>query len=136
MSSEQWPLWGEEGTCVLYLHTQTPAIAHIPNPSTPGCLKATSVSARHTPVFTFHQLWLQPGNPVHVLPHPASCMKVSYWREFVAYKMAEWIQETVPTCTVELELAGNDTTLTVELTDEERKLLSDKLDGFLGRWVR
>ena len=54
----------------------------------------------------------------------------------MAYKMAEWIQETVPTCTVELELAGNDTTLTVELTDEERKLLSDKLDGFLGRWVR
>lgn len=67
---------------------------------------------------------------------PPDGVKVSYWREFVAYKMAEWIQETVPTCTVELELAGNDTTLTVELTDEERKLLSDKLDGFLGRWVR
>ena len=67
---------------------------------------------------------------------PPDGVKVSCWREFVAYKMAEWIQETVPTCTVELELAGNYTTLTVELTDEERKLLSDKLDGFLGRWVR
>lgn len=67
---------------------------------------------------------------------PPDGVKVSYWREFVAYKMAEWIQETVPACTVELELAGNDTTLTVELTDEERKLLSDELDGFLGRWVR
>jgi hypothetical protein len=67
---------------------------------------------------------------------PPDGVKVSYWREFVAYKMAEWIQETVPTCTVELELAGNDTTLTVELTDEERKLLSSELEGFIGRWVR
>lgn len=67
---------------------------------------------------------------------PPDGVVVTYWTEFVAYKMAEWIQETVPTCTVELELAGNDTTLTVELTDEERKLLSDKLDGFLGMWVR
>ena len=27
---------------------------------------------------------------------PPDGVKVSYWREFVAYKMAEWIQETVP----------------------------------------
>lgn len=41
----------------------------IPNPSRPGCLKATSVSAGHNPAMsTFHQLWLQPGNPVPFSP--------------------------------------------------------------------
>ena len=65
---------------------------------------------------------------------PPDGVKVSCWREFVAYKMAEWIQETVPTCTVELELAGNDTVLSVEATEEENKKLAAELDGFLRKW--
>ncbi len=61
-------------------------------------------------------------------------VKVSCWREFIAYKTAEWIQETIPTCTVEVELAGNDTTLSVELSDEEHEKLSSELDDFLKKW--
>lgn len=60
-------------------------------------------------------------------------VEFSCWKELTAYKMAEYIKEIVPTSYVELTLAGNETILEVELTDEEQLKLNGSLFSFLNK---
>ena len=55
-------------------------------------------------------------------------------REFVCYKMSEQIKDYVPTAKVECVLCGNDSTINVELSEEEEQILNSKLYAFLKKW--
>ena len=51
----------------------------------------------------------------------------SYWREYVVYKMAEYICEIIPQSKVEVTLDGNDSTIQIELDDSEHQKLNREL---------
>lgn len=55
----------------------------------------------------------------------------NYLQELVVEKTAEFIQEILPDAEIEIELDGNNSTLSVELTEEEKRLLTSKLYVFL-----
>lgn len=54
------------------------------------------------------------------------------WREFIIYKVAMQLQEWSPGLTLEVELAGNDTTLTIDWDNkEQRRKLTTAIYKFL-----
>ena len=55
------------------------------------------------------------------------------WREYVCYKMAQYIMEILPTCNISVDLDGNNTQLRLELTDNEQRKLNGSLFSFLQR---
>lgn len=55
----------------------------------------------------------------------------TYWREFVVYKMAQYIQEMCPSAEVEIDLCGNDTSLKVGVTDGEQESLDTQMEEFI-----
>ena len=65
---------------------------------------------------------------------PSDGVTVTCWKEFVAYKMADWVQEVVPEATVTVELKGNDTILSLEISDEEQLILEREFGDFLAKW--
>ena len=52
-------------------------------------------------------------------------------QELVVVKTAEHIRNILPDCELEVELNGNDSTLNVELTQEEKQKLTSELYVFL-----
>lgn len=48
----------------------------------------------------------------------------TYWRELVIYKVSKLIQKITPNATVTCELAGNNSQIQLEATDEELKKLT------------
>lgn len=48
----------------------------------------------------------------------------TYWRELVIYKVAKLIQKITPNATVHVELAGNESQIQLEATDEEIQKLT------------
>ena len=55
----------------------------------------------------------------------------SCWREYVCYKVAEYIKEKCPGCGLVLELNGNDTVIQLELDDGQQKHLNVVMNKFL-----
>ena len=55
----------------------------------------------------------------------------SCWREYVCYKVAEYIKEKCPGCDLVLELNGNNTVIQLELDDEQQKHLNMVMNKFL-----
>ena len=55
----------------------------------------------------------------------------SCWREYVCYKVSEYIKDKVPECHVTLELNGNNTVIQVELNDEQQRKLNVCMNEFL-----
>ena len=53
------------------------------------------------------------------------------WREYVCFKVAEYIKDKVPDCNLELQLDGNDTVIQVELDDDQQKKLNVAMNKFL-----
>lgn len=58
----------------------------------------------------------------------------TYWREYATYRAGEWIKELLPSVSVEVILDGNNSTLKLELTDEEQMKLNCKLYNFLEKF--
>lgn len=52
-------------------------------------------------------------------------------QELVVVKTAEHIRNILPDCDIEVELNGNDSTLELELTPEEKRKLTSELYVFL-----
>lgn len=49
------------------------------------------------------------------------------WREYVCFKIGELIIDKVPTIKIEIELAGNETVIRLEMSDSEQQELNRKL---------
>lgn len=60
---------------------------------------------------------------------PVALNGVTYtcWRELIIHCAANFIQEICPNADVQVMLDGNDSTLKVELTEEEQRELNSKL---------
>jgi len=56
------------------------------------------------------------------------------WREYVVYKMAQMIIDTIPDSNVEINMNGNDSTIQVELSNEEQRKLNEKMYSFLTKY--
>lgn len=53
------------------------------------------------------------------------------WREYVIYRMAEYICKIIPEAKVEIVLDGNDSTIKIELNNFEQQKLNRKMFLFL-----
>jgi hypothetical protein len=58
-----------------------------------------------------------------------SCLK-----EFAVERVAEEIRKILPDCEIEVLLDGNGSTLTVELTEEEKRKLTGEFYSFLNKY--
>ena len=54
-----------------------------------------------------------------------------YWREYVVYRMAEYIKGKLPDSDVEVELDGNDSMIRIGLDDSEQEKLNREMFLFL-----
>jgi len=55
----------------------------------------------------------------------------SYWREYVVYKMAEYIHKIIPDAKIEVLLDGNDSAIKIELNNFEQQKLNRQMHLFL-----
>ncbi len=55
----------------------------------------------------------------------------SCWREYVCYKVSEYLKEKCPEADIKLELNGNDTQIFLEINDNEQQKLNQKIYTFL-----
>ena len=53
------------------------------------------------------------------------------WREYVCFKVAEYLRDKCPEAHIELELNGNDTVIKIEVDDSEQQILNQKMYKFL-----
>lgn len=53
------------------------------------------------------------------------------WREYVCFKVAEYLRDKCPEAHIELELDGNDTTIKIEVDDFQQQQLNQKMYKFL-----
>lgn len=58
-----------------------------------------------------------------------SCLK-----EFAVERVAEEIRKIIPDADIEVELDGNDSTLSVELTEDEKRKLTTEFYAFLEKY--
>lgn len=61
-------------------------------------------------------------------------VKFKFWRELGVYFTAVYIMENIPTANVEVCLDGNDSTIYVELDDNEQALLEKNLDALFNKY--
>ena len=64
--------------------------------------------------------------PIEIDGYEFSC-----WREYVVYKMAQYIKEIVPDSELEVDLDGNNSTIRLALSEEEQRKLNGSLFSFL-----
>ena len=57
------------------------------------------------------------------------------WREYVCYKVCEFIKSKIPEAELELELDGNDSIIALEMNDEEKRKLNNKLFVLIKEWI-
>lgn len=67
--------------------------------------------------------------PVEIDGYTFSC-----WREYVCYKVCEYIKLKIPDAEIELELDGNDTTISVALNDGDGQILNNKMYTLIKEW--
>lgn len=65
------------------------------------------------------------------IPVEIEGQKISYWREYAVYTMAMYLRSLLPDVELECILDGNQSTITIELTNEEQRVLNGKLYAFL-----
>lgn len=58
-------------------------------------------------------------------------VEFNYWRELSVYKMAEYLQELIPTLNVEVNLDGNNSNMKIEINDDDYTALTEVLTSFL-----
>ena len=57
------------------------------------------------------------------------------WREYACYKVCEFIKSKIPEVKLELELDGNDSIIALEMNDEEKRKLNNKLFVLIKEWI-
>lgn len=55
----------------------------------------------------------------------------SCWREYVCFKVAEYIKEKCPEAHVDLELNGNQTSIQLEIDNDQQQKLNACMNNFL-----
>ena len=58
----------------------------------------------------------------------------SCWREYVCYKVAEYIKEKCNLADVEVIFDGNDTYIDLNISDEDQKRLNQKMYTLIKNW--
>ena len=56
------------------------------------------------------------------------------FREYATYKMVEFLKENLPEAYVEVTLNGNDSTILLEVSDEEQQKVNAKMYSYLKEW--
>lgn len=56
------------------------------------------------------------------------------FREYATYKMGEFLKETLHEAYVEVTLGGNDSTILLEVSDEEQQKVNTKMYSYLKEW--
>lgn len=56
------------------------------------------------------------------------------WREYTVFKMAEYIKQEIPDCDIEVLLDGNDTVITIDITETQQQKLNRLLYSFLKKY--
>lgn len=57
------------------------------------------------------------------------------WREYVCYKVCEFIKSKIPEIELELELDGNNSIIALEMNDDEKRKLNNKLFVLIKEWI-
>lgn len=65
------------------------------------------------------------------LPVDIDGQEVNYWREYGVYTMSIYLHNLLPDSHLECTLDGNDSSISIELTDEQQRFLNGKLYEFL-----
>ena len=55
----------------------------------------------------------------------------NYWREYAVYKVCEYLREKSPEAEIECNLCGNDSYISISISDEEQKHLNVVMNNFL-----
>ena len=55
----------------------------------------------------------------------------NYWREYAVYKVCEYLREKSPEAEIECNLCGNDSYISISISDEEQKQLNVVMNNFL-----
>lgn len=61
-------------------------------------------------------------------------IEFSCWREYACYKVCEYIKSKIPEAELDLELNGNDSVITVEMSDEDKRTITTKLWNLIKGW--
>jgi len=67
--------------------------------------------------------------PVEIDGYTFSC-----WREYICYKVCEYIKLKIPEAVVDLELDGNDSVISLSMSDEEGQILNSKMYTLIKEW--
>lgn len=54
-----------------------------------------------------------------------------YWREYGVYKVCEYLREKLPEADIECTLDGNNSSISISITDEEERILNPKLNKLI-----
>jgi len=69
---------------------------------------------------------LEQHHPVTIEGYTFSC-----WREYAVYKTAEFIKSKIPEGYIEVELDGNNSSISVEISDLEQRKLNGIMFSYL-----
>lgn len=69
------------------------------------------------------------------IPVVIDSIEFTGWREYVCYKVCEFIKSKIPEAELELELNGNDSIIALEMNDEEKQKLNNKLFVLIKEWI-
>ena len=61
-------------------------------------------------------------------------IEFSCWKEYICYKVCEYIKSKIPEAELELELDGNDSTINLSLNDKESQILNNKMYVLIKEW--
>lgn len=61
-------------------------------------------------------------------------VEFSCWREYICYKVCEYIKSKIPEAELELELDGNDSTINLAMNEEESRTLNSKMYVLIKEW--
>lgn len=67
--------------------------------------------------------------PVEIEGHTFTC-----FREYSAFKMGNFLKENLPEAEVVVTLDGNDSTIEITVSDEEQRLINERMYNFLKQW--
>ena len=56
------------------------------------------------------------------------------WREYTCYKVCEYIKSKIPEAELDLELNGNDSVITLSMSDEDKRTITMKLWNLIQGW--
>ena len=56
------------------------------------------------------------------------------WKEYVCYKVSQYIREKIPDAEIELMLDGNDTVIALSVNENEESILYSKIKCLIEEW--